>query len=647
MRKLILPVLVLVVLAAFACAKATPTPTPRPPTATPTATATVPAATPTPTATAVPSATPTPTRPPTATPTRAPTATPTPTIPAVGEAPNPKNPKGTLKAVVSDIGPGTGIGSAQAPVEAMHDWGVGDTLFGSDPSGRFDVPMIATGYELASDLSYVDITIRPGVMFHKGFGEETAEDWVYTFNDGNAAINPTSIHGQAGDFAALFGEAVVIDKYKFRLPFTTFDPRWLGNFLNDAAQSTTCFSKKVLDTKGEDWMRENIISDGPFQVVEWIRDDRAILEKRPDGHWRIDTQVQKLSFYEIPEDASRVAMLNTGDADIAWVTIKNIPTLLKNGFKATSPEMKSNIHNITWSGNYWETNHAITGAPLSREGYCVHDLPWVGCTVGCPGDGTVDVDGTSPSCKQPNDLEEARNIRWALSVSIDREALNETLLAGLGVPAAMEYVDTTAPYYQSRWDIPYDPALAKEYMQKADNAKWKEGEFEIAIWTGTEASNLGGEVNDAIAGMWLKLWPKMQISVIKSAYSIIRPGLVGRTNTIPYTADCDEGASTIPFDFPHGMTETSLTRGGFGCGFEIPMIAQTFLKVAKEPDINKRIQYNTELIDYLSYQRMLTGTIQVPHLLVYNPKSIADWPGYPCFFGGSGVNYEAIVLVDR
>ena len=70
--------------------------------------------------------------------------------------------------------------------------------------------------------------------------------------------------------------------------------------------------------------------------------------------------------------------------------------------------------------------------------------------------------------------------------------------------------------------------------------------------------------------MWLALWPDIDIQVFKSAYSIIRPGLVGRTNTIPYAGDCDEGSTTIPFDWPHGLTETSRTRGGFGCGIEIP-----------------------------------------------------------------------------
>jgi len=640
MRRIVPLVLVLVLLTVFACAKATPEPTWTP---VPTWTS-VPTATPT--ATPIPGATPTPTSKPTATPTRRPTATPTPTLAPGANIPEPKNPRGTLIAAITDIGPGFGVGSAQAPVEAIHDFGVGDCLFGSDENG-FEVPQIAESYELASDLSYVDIRIRSGVMFHQGFGEETAEDWVYTFNDGSALTNPNSIHGQAGDFAALFKEAEVIDKYTFRLPFASYDLRWISNFLNDAAQSTNCFSKKVLDEKGESWMRDNIIGDGPFEVIEWERDDRIYLEKRPDGHWRQEAMLDKLSFMEVPEESTRIAMLKTGEVDIVRVATKAVKPLVNDGFVAVSPEQRYTVNNIMFHGNYWETNSALTGEPLDRQGYCAHDLPWVSCTLGCAGEGTVDVDGNSSTCKDPGDMEEARNIRWALALAIDRELLNEAVLDGLGTPASIEYVDTTKLYYKQEWDIPYDPELAKEYMSKADNAKWQNGEFHIDLWTGDEGGTaLVAEITDAVSGFWRATWPKMDSTVFKSAYAIIRPSLVGRTNTIPYAGDGDEGASTIPFDFPHGMTETSITRGGFGCGLEIPMLAETCLAVRKEVDINERLRLNEAAIDYMHDQMLMVGTVQIPNLMIYNPKSIKSWEGYPCFFGGQGVNYEAIVPAD-
>jgi len=640
MRRIVPLVLVLVLLTVFACAKATPEPTWTP---VPTWTS-VPTATPT--ATPVPGATPTPTSRPTATPTRRPTATPTPTLAPGANIPEPKNPRGTLIAAITDIGPGVGVGSAQAPVEAIHDFGVGDCLFGSDENG-FEVPQIAESYELASDLSYVDIRIRSGVMFHQGFGEETAEDWVYTFNDGSALTNPNSIHGQAGDFAALFKEAEVIDKYTFRLPFASYDLRWISNFLNDAAQSTNCFSKKVLDEKGESWMRDNIIGDGPFEVIEWERDDHIYLEKRPDGHWRQEANLDKLSFLEVPEESTRIAMLKTGEVDIVRVATKAVKPLVNDGFVAVNPEQKYIVNNIMFHGNYWETNSALTGEPLSRQGYGVHDLPWVGNGLQCPGEGSVDIDGNSSECKDPGDMEEARNIRWALALAIDRELLNEAVLDGLGTPASIEYVDTTKLYYKQEWDIPYDPELAKEYMSKADNAKWQNGDFHIDLWTGDEGGTaLVAEITDAVSGFWRATWPKMDSTVFKSAYAIIRPSLVGRTNTIPYAGDGDEGASTIPFDFPHGMTETSITRGGFGCGLEIPLMAETCLAVRKEVDINERLRLNEALIDYMHDQMLMVGTVQIPNLMIYNPKSIKEWVGYPCFFGGQGVNYEAIVPAD-
>jgi len=517
----------------------------------------------------------------------------------------------------------------------MHDWGIGDTLFGVDPEGRsFEVPQIATGYVLDPDLKYVDITIRQGVMFQKGWGEETAEDWVWTMNDTNAFTNPVSIHGEAGDFATLFGEAQLIDKYTFRLPFRTYDLRWINNFLNDAGQSTVAFSKKAYDQMGEEWMRNNIIGDGPFQVVEWIRNDHAIIEKRPDGHWRIDTKVNKVTMLEVPEEGTRLAMMRTGEADMAFVDVRSVPSMQKEGFIAISPARRGAVHNIIWSGNYWETNHAITGEPLDKPGYCVDDLPWVGCNLGCP-DGHFD----SPQCKQPGDMEEARNIRWAMALAIDREAIVETVLQGLGTYASIEYVDTTAPYYQKRWDIPYDPDLAKQSMANADSASWKEGEFTLTLRTGGEYQNLNQEINLAVSGMFQKLWPKMDLSVVESA---IMPSLA----TMPYCGDGDEGATTIPFDWPHGITETSLTRGGVGSGIEIPFIAEMFLRVMRETDIDKRIQMNEELIDYLMHWQLITGTVQIPYLFVYNPKAIKEWPGYPCLFCYEGNAYEMIVPAD-
>ncbi len=564
-----------------------------------------------------------------------PTATPTTSSGGGGSdpAPQPQNPVGTISAAVFNIGPGVGLGSAQAPVEAMQYWGVGEGLFAVDVDGN-TVNKLATGWDLEGDLSSVTITLRDGVRFHskdgQDFGNFSADDVVWTLNDGNANTNPTSIHGQAGDFAALFGEATKIDSNTVRIPFETFDLRWDGNFLNEQAQGTAFFSKTAFDTMGEDWMLNNIVSTGPFMVDEWVQDDRAVLKKVDYDHWFKNANIETLRFVEVPEPSTRVAQLRTGAVDIAdQVPLKDIKLLSDDGFSAESVTRAGRVHQVIFSGNYWEENHAATGEPLNRtgSGYCVHDLPWVGCNI---------------EGKQPGDMEEARDVRWARSMAIDRDLIIETILDGFGAQASLEYVDTTASYFQDRWLIPYDPDAAKERMA---NTAWPEGKFPIGIWTGGElggSSGTNAEINDAVAGMWQALWPDMDIQVFKSAYSIIRPSLVGRTNTIPYGGDCDEGATTIPFDWPHGLTETSLTRGGFGCGIEIPEIAEKFTQVSNETDLQGRIALNTELVDFLYDQMVFAGTVQVPTFVVYNPNSISEWVGTPSSFTTMN-EFESIV----
>ena len=566
-----------------------------------------------------------------------PTAQATATNPPSQPAPQPENPAGTISAAVFNIGPGVGLGSAQAPVESMQYWGVGEGLFAVDADGN-TTNKLATGWELEDDLSAVTITLREGVRFHskdgQDFGNFSADDFVWTMNDSNANTNPTSIHGQAGDFAALFGEATKIDNNTVRLPFETFDLRWNGNFLNEQAQGTAFFSKKAFDDMGEAWMLDNIVSTGPFQVDEWVQDDRAVLTKVDYDHWFKNAEIETLRFVEVPEPSTRVAQLRTGQVDIAdQVPLKDIKLLSNDGFVAESVTRAGRVHQIIFSGNYWEENHAATGEPLDRtgSGYCVHDLPWVGCNI---------------EGKQPGDMEEARDVRWALAKAIDRDLIVETILDGFGQPASLEYVDTTASYFQDRWLIPYNPDEAKAHME---NTAWPDGDFDIGIWTGGElggSSGTNAEINDAVAGMWLALWPDMKLQVFKSAYSIIRPSLVGRTNTIPYGGDCDEGATTIPFDWPHGLTETSFTRGGFGCGIEIPEIAEKFTQVSNTVDLQERIRLNTELVDFLYDQMIFAGTVQVPTFVVYNPNSIAEWNGTPSSFTTMN-EFESIVLADR
>lgn len=603
--------------AALACGQAEePTATPRP--TTPPATQ--------PTATAAPSQT----QPP------APTATP---VPAAGQVPSPKGAAGTITVAVIDVPPGVGLGRAQAPVEDMNYIGVGEAPFTATKTNPVE-PMLATGFELEPDLSGGRLTVRQGVQFHQGFGEMTAQDFVWSMNDANAALTPESIHGQAGDFAALFGANpwTAVDNYTVAFKFQSFDPRWNSNFLNEAAQALSILSKRAYDERGEDWVREHIIATGPFQVVEWVQDNRVIVEKVPYNHWRGNAKIDKLVRLEVVEEATRISMLQTGEVDAADISLKSSPSLLQAGFKTASTGLGFQM-GVFFSGNMWEEKHAITGEKLNLTGHYVHDLPWIGNPFN-PND------ANNP--QGIDDMEQARLVRQALARSIDRELINETLLSGQGWPVYVEYFDINNPRWQKKWEYPYDPAEAERLLDQAGYKRGANGKrFEMSLYIGPElggGQGISGEIGDAIAGFWQEVG--LDVPVLKYAYASFRPTVVARSNAIPWLTSCDEGKSTWPWDWPKGLVMTSMTRGGFGCGFEDPFIAKKWLEVAKVADPNKRAEMNDEVVQHLFDQALGVGVVTVPQFIIYNPRSIASWEMSPALFVGVN-DYENIVPAAR
>ena len=115
---------------------------------------------------------------------------------------------------------------------------------------------------------------------------------------------------------------------------------------------------------------------------------------------------------------------------------------------------------------------------------------------------------------------------------------------------------------------------------------------------------------DAIAGYWGELG--VRTAVQKYAYSVYRPTIVARATTMPWVMHCNDGRSTWPWEWPKSADHTSLTRGGFGCGIEIPEVAETWIAVAAEPDPAKQIELNNELAQYLFDHAVSFGVVGVP-----------------------------------
>ena len=474
--------------------------------------------------------------------------------------------------------------------------------------GNIQGPMLANSFEIASDLSKATVTVQDGVMFHKGFGEMTAHDIVWSLNDANVAVTLESIHPQAGDFGVLFKEASVIDDSTFDLPFENFDPAWDGNRTNMFGFSFGVISKKAYDENGEDWSRDNVVMTGPFEITEWATEDQANLSAMAD-HWRQKAAVQTIHLVALPEAATRLASLLTGEVDVAKPEFKDLKRLVDAGFRTVSAGGGRKA-GIFWGGNYWETHDPRTGEQLPPIGLSYDPgVPWA---VVVPAINPMNVDKR---------MERARMVRWAMSLAIDRALVNEALMDGLAWPEYMWSASVIQPEWQDRWLIPYDPSRAEQLLDEAGYPRGADGvRMNADIFR--SATNVDA-ISDAVAGFWDEVG--IRTTVDKSAYSTVRPSLVARSFVKINIQAIGETATNRPFDWPKGGEMTSLGRGGFGPGVEVPEITQAIIDASMEPDRLKRVEINTALIDYMHQLMQGSAVVSLPDLLIFNSKAIESW----------------------
>jgi len=542
------------------------------------------------------------------------TATPVPTV-ASDVAPAPKNRAGQITIAVQAIGKGSGLNSTQGGATYI---GVTETAFMTERD-KGTVPMLVKSWELSPDQRKLTWRIQSGVQFHKGIGEMTAEDVAWSLNDTNAKMNPTSIAGSAGDLGAMFGAATAVDKSTVEIVVNKYDVQWDSNQLNAESIAFSVFSKTAFDKNGLDWMKKNIVGTGPFEMVQFLDDQRIVVKAVPN-HWRETAKVEQITVIQVPEDASRKAMLLTGEADAAIVPIREEASLIQRGFKIQPSGYQDELP-VNFGGNYWEETNAITGAPLEPWNLASYarDFPWVGAPTSWSSKLKYE-DKNNPAGM--DDMEQARLVRKALGYGIDRDLINQKIFNGSGVPYYVNMFATTDSNFRQKWVIPYDTKIAEGLLDQAGFKKDSAGKrMDVTLFGASNNSNWSDPV-EAIAGMWKSIG--VFTTVVKSDYSIFRPTVVDRSNTYIFVQSCRHNRGQN-YDWPRGHQNTSLTRGGFGCGVEMPMILEYIGKVNAEIDRQKRVELNNELGDWMMENMPAVGIVALSSNVVYNPKSIESW----------------------
>ena len=462
----------------------------------------------------------------------------------------------------------------------------------------------------------LQVTIKKGIPFHfvdQDWGELTAEDVAWSYNDANPAITPESIVGGGSTIVSFLGPnpVQVVDKYTALFTISNFDTLYDAEIFNVGGSDRGAYiivSKKAFDTMGPEWNREHIVGTGAFKLRDWAASDFMTIESVED-HWRITPEVESITVQAVPDEAVRIALLETGEADVATLSPRQNPIMAKKGFLLTGAGAGS-FHHITFSGNYWEDTEITSGDPVPRRGTFVHDLPWIGNPWNPD-------DANNPPGM--DDLEQARLVRQALARAIDRDLLNSALVENAGWPYYIYGFSSASPYWQTKWEYPYDPVYARQLLEQAGFPEGFEMPFFIRIGGGDE------EIGEAVAGMWEDIG--ITVQSWKANYSTYRPTIIGRTTTTPWIHSAGGGGPQTPFYQPLvGPYVSSVGIGGYNHGIEARPIGELYIQMAKEFDIPTRIEIKSQIADYLHYQALVIGTLAVPNNITYNPNSFAAWP---------------------
>ncbi|HEY0117650.1 MAG TPA: ABC transporter substrate-binding protein [Cellulomonas sp.] len=309
-----------------------------------------------------------------------------------------------------------------------------DALTSTDDEGVVHGEL-AESYEAVDDTTW-ELKLRQGVVFHDGepFDADAVEYSI------DRLLDPEKAFTNAADFQFI-SDVEVVDEYTVRIhtdaPFAGFPLRMIY---------LPMVPPDYIEEHGDEYFNEHPVGTGPFSFVEWVKDDRIVLQANED-YWGGAPEIDELIYRTIPDPASRIAALQAGEVDL----ISSVPTS-----QLASLGQLDGIETVA--------------SPTTRAMY-------VGMNI------------------NRDAIAQDKDFRQALNYAVDVDTIIDTVLQGNGTrlatlvtPELFGYDDSIEPY-------PYDPDQAEKLL--AESAYAGE-EIRLSVSPGSFVN--GKEVAEAIAG---------------------------------------------------------------------------------------------------------------------------------------------------
>src|ERR671922_1977382 len=298
----------------------------------------------------------------------------------------------------------TGIATPFVFLYAIHD-----ALVKPLPGNNM-APCLAESWTESDDGLTYEFQLREGLTFHNG-DPFTAEDVRFSFLR------------YKGTSAKLLRERVkaveVIDAQRVRFVLHDPWPDFLTFYATPATGAAWIVPKTYLERVGEDGYKRHPVGLGPYRFGRFDPGVELVLEAN-ERYWRKTPSIKRITFKGVPERPTRLAMLKTGEADIAYLMIGDEATAVKGDPKL---RLASVIPPAVWYLEFPEQWDAKS--------------PW-----------------------------HDRRVRLAANLAIDKQAINEVERLGFGRPTG-SIIPRTLEFALPLEPFPYDPAQARRLLAAA------------------------------------------------------------------------------------------------------------------------------------------------------------------------------------
>ena len=487
-------------------------------------------------------------------------------------------------------GSGGGIGTTAE----LHEG-----LFRLNRDTEYDL-ILAEDWSLEGDLVWT-FKLKEGVPFHpdlggRYWGTVTSEDVRYALTEMVADDSGCSCTHVQWIFANPEGSFEALDDLTLRL--NTGTPNWEVLDWMRSPGNPHVFSKAQWQSLVESGMDQDeaaarLVGTGPFTLEETQIDLWTM--KAVENHYRKTPEFAELRFLEIPEEATALAAFQAGRIDTWSAALDSLPALAEDAdTKFMSLPAAGELFLIIFQNGY-----TYVGTDQQWPGYNP-DLPWIASDVEVGSEG----------------WEQARKVREAISIAIDREKLVDELLYGEGHPSSVYGWARHQDREPAEWAWEYNPERARQLLAEAGYADG----FDVALVP--VASTVGAATtNDACVAM-----AGMLQDVGINATVEIRP--VGDL----YGTYMDRSAEGImcQYNSAFGPEPVWLHRyayvpdGAWGTGWDHPDFTPPLLATAATIDPEERWRMQTELGQWMRDNALAVSVYGVNTVFPLGPK-VDSW----------------------